>query len=174
MQYGPSIAPGSESLALIERGAALLEPHEVLVEFRQRDWLREERREETIAWLADRGLTYVVVDAPRVTSSNVAQTVVARTTGTAYVRFHGRNAGTWNVSGGAASERFDHYYAAAELEEWVDHLRELARGATGVYAFFNTNNADQGPVNAELLRSLLERGQVPVAPAPGPSQGSLF
>ena len=35
-------------------------------------------------------------------------TVLALTSPTLYVRFHGRNAGTWNKRGGGAQERFDH------------------------------------------------------------------
>ena len=31
--------------------------------------------------------------------------------GTAYVRFHGRNLGTWNKRGGSAAERFDYLYS---------------------------------------------------------------
>ncbi len=174
LQYGPSVAPSPDALAFIERGAALLAPYEVLVEFRQRDWLSQDNRAETLGFLRDRGLTYVAVDAPAVATPNVAQTVVAATTGTAYVRFHGRNAATWNVSGGAASDRFDHYYRDTELAEWVEPLRELSRTATRVYAMFNTNNGDQGPVNTGALRDLLRAAEVPVTGAPGPAQGTLW
>ena len=44
-----------------------------------------------------------------------------------YVRFHGRNLGTWNKRGGSAAERFDYLYSDEELGEWVGPLRELAR-----------------------------------------------
>ena len=128
----------------------LLPDDEVLVEFRQRDWLGEERREQTLDLLADAGLTYVTVDAPRVEGPNVAQTVVAHTTPTAYVRFHGRNAGTWNRQGRVASERFDHVYDTQELAPWVEALRALSRSCERVFAMFNTNNADQGPRNATI------------------------
>ncbi len=45
---------------------------------------------------------------------------------------------------------------------------------TRVYAMFNTNNADQGPRNAAMLRRLLREGGVAVAPAPGSDQPELF
>ncbi len=174
MQYPPSLKPSPEARATIEQGAELLAHHEVLVEFRQRDWLGAEQREETLAWLRRRGLTHVIVDAPDVATPNVAGTVIATTTPTAYLRFHGRNAATWNVVGREASERFDHYYAEDELTTWVEPLRGLTTRATGVYAMFNTNNADQGPVNANLLRALLAGAGVPVVAPPGPSQAALF
>ena len=174
MQYPPTLAAGEASRELVEESCAMLGDIEALVEFRERTWLAEDRREETLGWLEARRLTYVAVDAPAVDTANVSPTVIARTSGTAYVRFHGRNAATWNVKGGVASDRFDHCYNEPELDAWSEPLRELGRSATRVYAMFNTNSADQGPVNATLLRRILERAGVPVTPEPGPSQGSLF
>jgi uncharacterized protein YecE (DUF72 family) len=174
MQYPPSLAAGSVSRAFIEESCGMLGDVEALVEFRERTWLGEDQREATLGWLEDRGLTYVAVDAPAVETANVSPTVIASTSATAYVRFHGRNAATWNVTGGVASDRFDHYYDEAELDAWSEPLRELARSTTRVYAMFNTNNADQGPINAALLRRILARADVPVAPEPGPAQGALF
>ncbi len=177
MQYPPGFAPSPEAFARIEEDAALLAPHEVLVEFRQRDWLAPERVAGTLEFLRRRGLTYVVVDAPRVSGPDVAPTVVAATTGTAYVRFHGRNAATWRTRGTSASERFDYVYPEDELREWVEPLRQLSAATERIFALFNTNNLDQGPRNAALLRRILEEAGVAVAPAPGPAVGeqpSLF
>ena len=174
MQFPPGLRPGDEAWAQIEDAQELLRGDELLVEFRQRDWLGEDRREETLGRLEALGLTYVVVDAPPVAAPNVCPTVIAATSGTAYVRFHGRNVATWNETAGRADARFDHRYAEDELREWVEPLRELARATRGAYAMFNTNNADQGPVNAGLLRRLLEAAGVPVAPPPGAAQRTLF
>jgi uncharacterized protein YecE (DUF72 family) len=171
MQYPPSFAPSEESFQALAEVQELLPGDEVLVEFRQRDWLGEERREQTLDLLADAGLTYVTVDAPRVEGPNVAQTVVAHTTPTAYVRFHGRNAATWNRQGRVASERFDHVYDIQELAPWVEALRALSRSCERVFAMFNTNNADQGPRNATILRELLVDAHVDTTPEPGPTPG---
>ena len=35
------------------------------------------------------------------------------------IRFHGRNAQTWNIRGGSAADRFDWMYSDEELAEWV-------------------------------------------------------
>lgn len=175
MQYPPSFRMGGDAAARIEQDRDRLRGFEMLTEFRQRDWLSERFRDETIDLLRRLGVTYVAVDAPRVSSPNVAQSVPAATSDTAYIRFHGRNAATWNARGSSASERFDHYYTEDELRQWVEPLRELAlSGVSRIYAMFNTNNADQGPVNANLLRDILDRSGVPVADPPGPSQGELF
>ena len=128
-------------------------------------------------------MTYVCVDAPRTGARNVLPTVFAATTPTAYIRFHGRNAKTWNVRGGSAAERFDYLYPREELEEWVEPLRELTGEAENAYAMFNTNNRSsapsplgdeqilvQGPANAEALREVLADAGVPVTQ---PSTGTI-
>jgi len=105
----------------------------------------------------------VIVDAPRTEGRNVLPTVVATTSPTAYVRFHGRNAQTWNKRTGSAAERFDYLYSDDELREWAGQLRELAAKAEVVYAMFNNNGRSaiggetiaQAPVNAETLKGLL-------------------
>jgi uncharacterized protein YecE (DUF72 family) len=155
------------SLDYLEWAAGQLGGDRMLVEFRHRSWFEEGTVAETLRWLDERGLSYVAVDAPRSGATNVPLTVVAGTTPLAYVRFHGRNAATWNKRGGGAAERFDHLYAEDELAEWVEPLRELAGASEEVYAFFNNNNVTNGvaqaPAGAELLRRLLEERDVPVA-----------
>ena len=95
----------------------------------------------------------VVVDAPRTEAKNVIPTVVAVTSPLSYVRFHGRNAGTWNVRGGSAADRFDYLYPREELEEWVEPMQELAAGAEQVFAVFNTNRWSQDPDGSRQLVS---------------------
>ena len=142
-------------------------------EFRHRSWLDENNRVETLSFLERIGAAYVTVDAPRSdTAKNLIPTVPAVTAGTAYVRFHGRNLGTWNKRGGSAAERFDYLYSDEELGEWTGTLKELAASANEAYAFFNNNatSADpenplgrlsQAATNARQLRLLLDRNGVP-------------
>jgi uncharacterized protein YecE (DUF72 family) len=166
-QLPPYIVPKPSSFDYLEWAREQLGRDEMLVEFRHRDWFADERRAEVLSWLEERKMSYVTVDAPRREGGNVPETVVAATGPIAYVRFHGRNASTWNARGGSAAVRFDYLYGADELEEWVDPLRELASGAEQAYAFFNNNNQTNGvaqaPAGAELLRKLLEEHDVPNA-----------
>jgi len=143
-----------------------------LVEFRHRSWLDEENRAETLAFLEELGAAHVVVDAPKTEAKNLVPTVVAATSPLAYVRMHGRNAGTWNVRGGSASDRFDYLYSEDELREWAGPLRELAEGADEVYVLFNNNRwsrtargelAAQAPANALALQGILAESGVPTA-----------
>jgi uncharacterized protein YecE (DUF72 family) len=144
----------------------------MLVEFRHASWLDEEHREETLRFLTEIDAAHVIVDAPRIEGAkNVVPTVLALTNPTMYVRFHGRNAETWNKRGGSAAERFDYLYSEGELREWVPPLRELAEHAEAAYAFFNNNASSpdgrggrvaQAATNARALRQLLQAERVPV------------
>jgi uncharacterized protein YecE (DUF72 family) len=155
------------SLEYIEWAQEQLPGDELLIEFRHRSWLDEENRAQTLAFLESRGLTYVMVDAPKTEAKNLVETVVARTTGTAYVRFHGRNAATWNKRTGSAAERFDHLYTPDELAEWVEPLRELSADAANVYAMFNNNGRSPTPPDLDALLDGIDPAEVSGDPAKG-------
>ena len=165
LQFPSYVVPKPASLDYLEWAVEQLQGHEALVEFRHAAWLDDEHRDETLAFLERHGMTYVIVDAPRTEGRNVLPTVVATTSPTAYVRFHGRNAQTWNKRTGSAAERFDYLYSEDELRQWAGQLRELAGKAEVVYAMFNNNGRStvggetiaQAPVNAAELKGLLEK-----------------
>jgi uncharacterized protein YecE (DUF72 family) len=166
-QLPPYVVWKPSSLDYLEWAGDQLGADRMLVEFRHRSWFEDGIREELLRWLEERGMSYVTVDAPKLDAGNVPRTVVAATSPLAYVRFHGRNAATWNARGGGAAQRFDHLYGESELREWVTPLRELASESEEAYAFFNNNNQTDGvaqaPAGAFLLRRLLEEDDVPVA-----------
>jgi uncharacterized protein YecE (DUF72 family) len=165
-QMPPYVVWKPSSLDYLEWAREQVGDDDFLFEPRHRSWYAEDIRSELLRWLEERRMSWVVVDAPRRDGANVPETVVAVTSPLAYVRFHGRNAATWNVRGGSAAERFDHLYGEEELREWVPPLRELSNQAEQAYAFFNNNNQTNGvaqaPAGAQLLRKLLEEENVPV------------
>ena len=164
-QLPPYVTWKVSSLDYLEWARAQLGGDEMLVEPRHRSWFAEDVRAELLRFLEERRMSWVTVDAPKVEAGNVPATLVAATTPLAYVRFHGRNAATWNARGRSAAERFDYLYSADELEEWVPSLRRLGEQAEQAYAFFNNNNqtdgAAQAPAGALLLRKLLTDDGVP-------------
>jgi uncharacterized protein YecE (DUF72 family) len=172
-QFPSYVVYKDRSLEYLQWAREQLGDDEMLVEFRHVSWLDEEHREETLRFLEELGATHVIVDAPRIEGAkNVAPTVLALTSPTAYIRFHGRNAETWNKRGGSASDRFDYLYSDEELQEWVGPLRELAGGAEQAYAFFNNNSTSpdghggrmaQAAANAKELQRLLQAANVPVS-----------
>ena len=166
-QMPPYVVWKPSSLDYLEWANDQLGDDMMLFEPRHRSWFAEDVRKELLRWLEEREISWVVVDAPKVNAGNVPDTLVAVTSPVAYVRFHGRNADTWNVRGGSAAQRFDYTYDEGELREWVGPLRELSNEAQEAYAFFNNNNQTNGvaqaPAGAMLLRKLLEEEHVPTA-----------
>jgi uncharacterized protein YecE (DUF72 family) len=178
MQFPPYVVPKPASLEYLEWSQEQLGGDEMMVEFRHASWLDEEHRADTLSFMADHRMTHVVVDAPQTGGKNVSPTVVAATSDNGYVRFHGRNAETWNKRTGSAAERFDYLYSEDELREWVPRLHELAGETKAVYAMFNNNGRSsmpsppfpeavengqdgfvaQAPANAQMLKRLLESG----------------
>jgi uncharacterized protein YecE (DUF72 family) len=172
MQFPSYVVFRPRSFEYLEWSHEQLRGDEMLVEFRHRSWLAEERAAAVLSFLEERGMAYVAVDAPRVRGDGVCPTLVAATAPTAYVRFHGRNAGTWYRRGTSASERFDYLYPSDELAEWVEPLRELSAASERTFAMFNTNGrsevADvglvaQAPANAATLQGLLDAAGVAAA-----------
>jgi uncharacterized protein YecE (DUF72 family) len=166
MQFPPYVVPKPRSYEYLEWAREQLDGYEMLVEFRHKAWFEDPA--EPLAFLEQHGMTYVTVDAP----ADVIPLVVGRTSGTAYVRFHGRNRATWFKRTGSTAERFDYLYSPTELREWAKTLRGLAGEAEVVYAMFNNNGrsgggevphdlADgraevaQAPTNAAMLKALL-------------------
>jgi uncharacterized protein YecE (DUF72 family) len=174
-QFPSYVVYKDASLDYIKWARELVGDDDMLVEFRHVSWFDDEHRADTLAFLEDIGAANVIVDAPRIEGAkNLSPTVPALTNEIAYVRFHGRNAETWNKRGGSASERFDYLYSEEELAEWVDPLRELSEQAEQAYAFFNNNATSpdgrggrmaQAAANAKALQQLLQAQKVPVSSA---------
>jgi uncharacterized protein YecE (DUF72 family) len=175
LQLAPYVVVKPASFEYLEWARDQLDGYDVQVEFRHRSWFDEDNRAHTLSFLEEHGLGNVIVDAPRSEAKNLIPTVVALTSPTAYLRFHGRNAKTWNVRGGSAADRFDYLYPEGELEEWVEPMKKVAKEAEQAYALMNTNAygprpddpehlVAQGPENALALARVLHAAGVPATP----------
>lgn len=155
LQFPPWFHPSRASRDHILDCVDHLEGVPIAVEFRQRDWLRGERLEETLGFLEENRLAFVAVDAPPGFPSSLPP-ITAVTAPLALVRFHGRNEETWTVRGGSSAERFDYWYTAEEFQQWVPRIREMRDRAQEVHLLVNTNKVNQGPANARLLKTVLQ------------------
>jgi uncharacterized protein YecE (DUF72 family) len=161
-QMAPWVRYGPEALAYLESLPERLPGVTIAVEFRDASWLPR-HADEVLRFLAERGLTYVSVDAPR-TPGNVASTL-ALTSATAIVRLHGRNAAGYmkQLRGGAPSvaEKYGYLYSGDELGDIVGRARGLAGRARRIYLKLNNNVGDAPAINGIQIRELL--GQEPPA-----------
>lgn len=155
LQFPPYFVAGARNREYIAYAAQLLAPDPVVVEFRHASWVSPEELPVTLGFLSDHDLGYVCVDEPRLDSPTVLPPLAAVTSDIAYVRFHGRNAATWNARVSSAAERFKYLYSEEELAEWMAPLRTMAAEAGTTYAMFNNCYADYAPRNAAQLSGLL-------------------
>jgi uncharacterized protein YecE (DUF72 family) len=163
LQYHPRFVKTQEAKAELARVSARLEPLVPLIEFRHRSWMEPDERSDTLGFLERHELAYVSVDAPLTRATNVAPRVSAATHRVACIRFHGRNADTWNIRGGSAADRFDWMYSKEELAEWIAPIRLLTEQADEVYALFNNNRDDFAPRSAVIFRGLLDEAGIAAA-----------
>ncbi len=161
-QFPKWVFPSRYSHRYLEEIRERLGSYRGAVEFRNERWLDAEHQEETLALLGDLGLTYICVDEPQGFASSVPPVAAATTPHLAYVRFHGRNAETWEKRTETSSERFDYYYSAAEIDEWTPKIASLIDEAEEVHLILNTNNYDQGPANARLIEERLHERRIEV------------
>ena len=128
-------------------------PRQVCIEFRNKTWMSEDNRAETLAFLADHQLPYVCVDEPQGYPSSVPP-VVAATAPLAVVRMHGHSE-KWDSHD--IQEKFRYRYSENELNEWVPKVRSLAAETDTTHVLFNNCYSDDAQVNARQLTDLLGR-----------------
>jgi uncharacterized protein YecE (DUF72 family) len=155
LQYPKWVFPSSENRALIDDAVTRLQGMKVAVEFRNASWLNDKNRDRTIGFLSERSIPFVMVDEPQGFKSSVPPEVVVTSPELAVVRFHGRNAATWEAKNITPAERFRYLYSRDELSEWVPRLREVASQAKETHALFNNCYANYGTTNAREIAALL-------------------
>ncbi|TMF35587.1 MAG: DUF72 domain-containing protein [Chloroflexi bacterium] len=155
LQYPKWVFPSNENRALIEDAVERLDGWKVAVEFRNGSWLNEKNRDRTLGFLSERSIPFVMVDEPQGFKSSVPPEVVVTSPELAIVRFHGRNAATWEAKNITPAERFRYLYSRDELTEWVPRVREVSSQAKETHLMFNNCYANYGTTNAREIAALL-------------------
>ena len=157
LQLPPHVASGDDTRAEVGRIIERLTPLRTAVEFRHVSWAEPGQREAAAEMLAERDAAWVCVDAPRIDVTSAMPPIVEVTCPElAYLRLHGRNAGTWQGSRTVA-ERFDWQYSDEELGEWVGPVIEMAERAQEVAVVFNNNHGDFALRSAARFGELVGR-----------------
>ncbi len=128
------------------------EPMRICVEFRNRTWLSEENRDETLDFLTSYAVPYVCVDMPQGFVSSVPP-VLQATADLAVVRFHGHNDDGWES--GDIYRRFGYLYSEAELAEWAPKISSLGESTDTTHVLLNNCYRNYAQVNARQLADLL-------------------
>jgi uncharacterized protein YecE (DUF72 family) len=156
LQYPKWFFPSHENRDAILEARGRLGGLEVAVEFRHGSWFNEKNAERTLRFLEDHALPFVMVDEPQGFKTSVPHVYAVTSRRLALVRFHGRNAATWEAKGISPAERFRYLYDRTELETWVPRIAEAASRAEETHVLMNNCYANYGAVNARQIARLLE------------------
>lgn len=129
------------------------DPYRICVEFRNKTWLSEENRKETLDFCEKYALPYVCVDMPQGHTSSVPPVVTA-TADLSVMRFHGHS-DKWTSRN--IYERFGYLYSKEEVRGWTSSVRNLAEQAREVHVLWNNCYSDYAQRNAaQLVGALTE------------------
>jgi uncharacterized protein YecE (DUF72 family) len=157
LQFPRWVFPSNETRDHILRARERLGGLPVAVEFRHGSWFNEKNAERTLRFLTDNAIPYVVVDEPQGFKSSVPPVVATTSPDLAVIRFHGRNAETWEKRDISPAERFRYLYDEDELADWTPAIRDVARKAAQTHVLMNNCFSNYGTTNAlEIARLLAE------------------
>jgi len=155
LQYPRWFTPKDANREELAAARRRLPDYNLCVEFRNGRWLADNEADRTFEFLEQQGLAYVCVDEPQGFDSSLPP-VVAATSDLAVVRFHGRNAETWDKQVPSAAYRFRYRYSTEELLEWVPGVLQLAESTREVHVLMNNCYRDHAVDNAAELAHLLQ------------------
>jgi uncharacterized protein YecE (DUF72 family) len=146
VQFPVFFYPVPQNFEYIRRMPVLMPGVSIVVEFRNRAWLRPDAHR----LLEETGMGCCVVDEPKI--PRLMPFEPRRTSDVAYFRFHGRNQNWFNAS---REERYNYLYSKEELSEFVPPLRSVSAGAKMTYTFFNNCHAGAAARNALMMKQML-------------------
>ena len=155
LQYPKWFFPISESRDQILQAKERLGGQLFAVELRNGSWFNEKNVDRTMRFLGDNKIPFVMVDEPQGFKSSVPPVVAVTSPELAIMRFHGRNAATWEAKNITPAERFRYLYDRGELSEWAPKLRDAAGQTRDMHVLMNNCYANYGSTNARELARIL-------------------
>ena len=146
MQFPQSFHRTIANRHYLSRTLADLVSVPLAVEFRHYSW----EHGSTLSSLAERDVTLVIPDCPKI--KGLYRPEPAVTTSTGYLRLHSRSADKWYAG---LAGRYDYNYSDKELKSLVESWSRLGNDVRQVFAFFNNCHQGQAAQNAEAFRRVL-------------------
>jgi uncharacterized protein YecE (DUF72 family) len=167
LQLSPAFSPRKYQLSELDLLIDMMRDYRLAIEFRNRNWAVGDQLRSTIAFLKERNVIFVNVDAPSAEHFTIMPSNLNEITNPhlSYLRLHGRDADAY-LKGKTVAARFNYDYRNAEIGEVTERSKQLAREADEVHVVFNNNALDYAPRSAARLRAAL--GQLIPAPAQTP------
>jgi uncharacterized protein YecE (DUF72 family) len=155
LQLSPSFSPRKHKLDELDQLASLFRDELLAIELRNRNWLAEPQREETLAFFEAKRLPIVLVDAPDSDHFTVMQREnLVISPKLSYLRLHGRNERGY-IAGKSVAERFNYDYSDDEIAGVATRVRDLAEETEEVHVAFNNNYSLYAPKAALRLKTAM-------------------
>ncbi|MGC8644993.1 MAG: DUF72 domain-containing protein [Thermoplasmata archaeon] len=151
LQLSPFLDPAKDPKVLGSLRNLIFSIHSdyrLSLEFRNRDFLREEVISELIDILREAGVALVSVDSPGLPY------FYYKTADFSYVRFHGRNYDLWFGKGDlkGRQNKYDYLYTEEELVPWIERVRNMEGD---VFIYFNNHAQAKAAINALEFQRML-------------------
>jgi uncharacterized protein YecE (DUF72 family) len=179
LQLSPSFRPKTSDLSELNPLIELFSQEKLAIELRNRDWMDEKRKEDTIQFFSKKHVCLVGVDAPESEHFTVIPfSDVVTNPDLAYWRFHGRDEEAF-VKGRTVAERFDYDYSKEEIEQIAEKVEAVAPKAKELHLVFNNNRSNYAPKAAAQLLDIIQKnrqlgGERTRMRRTVPTQGVLF
>ena len=152
LQLSPSFSPHKHKLDELEQLASLFRDERLAIELRNRNWLTEPNRAETLAFFQSKQLPIVLVDAPESEHFTVMQSEnLVTSPKLAYLRLHGRNERGY-IAGKSVAERFNYDYSDDEIAGVVMRVRGSPRKPKKSMSPSTTTTLSTRPSRLSLLK----------------------
>lgn len=129
-----------------------------VVEVRHASW----DSPEALDFFRREGLNFCNIDQPKI--RDCLGTTAYLTGPIGYVRLHGRNRENWFREDAGRDARYDYYYSAQEIDEWIPRIKKLIEEAEFTFVIANNHYEGQAPANALQIKSKLARQPVAIPP----------
>jgi uncharacterized protein YecE (DUF72 family) len=146
LQFPSFFKYNKDNIEYLERTKELLKPLPLVIEFRNKEWLKD----EVYRSLEKDKLGICVVDEPQL--PRLLPYDPRSTSKIGYFRFHGRNS-RWYSAGG--HDRYDYLYSEKELKKFIPGIKAVDKNTKKTYLFFNNCFMGQSAQNAAQMRGLL-------------------
>jgi len=147
LQFPYFFWPNRNSFSYLEFCRERLEGLDVVIEFRNKAWVRE----STFAFLKKLDMGYCIVDEPRIKGLHPFTPVATASTG--YLRLHGRNP-EWFKAG--KEERYNYFYSEDELKELMARSERVFEMTERTFIFFNNCTSGSALKNALIVKKMLK------------------
>ena len=150
LQFPISFKNTPDELAYLLRLCGRFREYPLVMEVRHSSW----DDAAVLDMLAEREIGVCNIDQPLL---GRALRPAAHWTGpVGYVRLHGRNYRAWFAENKTVNERYDYLYSVAELEPWIERIREIGKRTEDTYAMSNNHHLGKAVVNGLELTAILK------------------